>query len=58
MAKDVINGLENMKLIVDEEETIEILDEVRRAKIASCTLSQIGKFLTCKPFNKRRQKTH
>lgn len=56
MADDVINCLENMKLTADEEETIEISDEGRRAEIESCTLSLIGKFLTCKPFNKRAAK--
>ena len=56
MADDVINSLENMKLTADEEETIEIFDEGRRAEIESCTLSLIGKFLTCKPFNKKATK--
>ena len=49
----MINCLENMKLTVDEEEMITILDEGRRIEIESCTMSLIGKFLTCKPFNKK-----
>ncbi|KAK7832955.1 uncharacterized protein CFP56_026060 [Quercus suber] len=53
MADDVINSLENMKLTTDEEEVIEIADEGRKDEIESCTLSLIGKFLTCKSFNKR-----
>ena len=42
-----------MRLTVDEEDVIAIPDEERRVEIESCTLSLIGKFLTCKPFNKR-----
>ncbi|XP_075649915.1 uncharacterized protein LOC142620432 [Castanea sativa] len=53
MANDVINGLENMKLTIKEEEVIEISDEGRNDEIESCAQSLIGKFLTCKPFNKR-----
>ena len=53
MADDVINGLVNMKLTVEEEEVISILEEARCEEIESCTQSLIGKFLTCKPFNKR-----
>ena len=56
MADDVVHCLENMKLTADEEEIIEISEEGRRAKIESCTLSLIGKFLTCKPFNKKAAK--
>ena len=32
---------------------ITILDEGRKEEIEGCALSLIGKFLTCKPFNKR-----
>ena len=56
MADEVINYLENMKLTADEEETITISDEGRRIEIESCTMSLIGKFLTCKPFNKKAAK--
>ena len=52
MADDVINELEKMKLTTEEEEVITILDEDRRDEIESCSLSLLGKFLTCKPFNK------
>ena len=54
MADDVINSLENMKLTTEEEEeeVIAISDEGRKEEIESCLLSLIGKFLTCKPFNK------
>ena len=53
MADDVINSLENMKLTTEEEEVIAILDDGRKEEIESYSLSLIGKFLTCKPFNKR-----
>lgn len=52
MVDGVINDLEKMKLTADEKEVIEISEEGRMAKIESCNLSLIGKFLTCKVFNK------
>ena len=52
----MIDCLENMKLTAKEEKTINISDEGRRSKIESCNLSLIGKFLTCKPFNKKAAK--
>ena len=57
MADDVAAGLGNMKLTADEEEIIPISDEGRVQAMESCSLSLIGKFLTCKPFNKRAAKT-
>ena len=45
--------LEKLKLTSEEEEVIEIPDERRISKIESCVLSLVGKFLTCKPYNKR-----
>ena len=53
MAEDVINNLGKMKLTAKEEEVIAISNEGRQEEIESCTLSLIGKFLTCKPFNKK-----
>ena len=53
MAKDVINGLDNLKLTAEEEEVIIVSLEERKEEIESCALSLIGKFLTCKAFNKR-----
>ena len=53
MAEEVIDSLENMTLTVEEEETIAISDEGRWREIESCNLSLVGKFLTCKPYNKR-----
>ena len=53
MADDVIHSLESMKLTTEEEEVIFISDEGRQEEIESYSQSLIGKFLTCKPFNKR-----
>ena len=53
MAEEVIESLGNMKLMAEEEEVIMISEEARIPEIESCTLSLIGKFLTCKAFNKR-----
>ena len=53
MVEDVINSLGNIKLTLEEEEDITISDEGRKEEIESCTQSLIGKFLTCKSFNKR-----
>uniref|UniRef100_A0A7N2M2G2 DUF4283 domain-containing protein n=1 Tax=Quercus lobata TaxID=97700 RepID=A0A7N2M2G2_QUELO len=54
MADDVSQILEKMKLtLLDEEETINISEEGQQEELESCALSLIGKFLTCKPFNKR-----
>ena len=52
MADDVTQTLEKMKLTVEEEETT-ISDEGRKEELESCELSLIGKFLTCRSFNKR-----
>ena len=53
MADDVVNSLENMKLTTEEEEVITISDEGRLEAIKDCNLSLLGKFLTCKSFNKQ-----
>ena len=50
------DSLEKMKLTIEEEEIISILDEGRLDAIDSCNLSLIGKFLTCKPFNRMAEK--
>ena len=44
--------LDKMKLTAEEEETTAISDEGRKEAIESCHLSLIGKFLTCKSYNK------
>ena len=57
MAEDVIDGLENMKLTIDEEEVIAISNEGRVEAIESYSLSFIGEFRTCKAFNRKVAKT-
>uniref|UniRef100_A0A7N2LJS9 DUF4283 domain-containing protein n=1 Tax=Quercus lobata TaxID=97700 RepID=A0A7N2LJS9_QUELO len=52
MADEMANSMEKMKLTSEEEEVIEIFDEGRLEALESCNLSLIGKFVTCKPFNK------
>ncbi|KAK9985151.1 hypothetical protein SO802_034676 [Lithocarpus litseifolius] len=52
MADEVIHSLGKMKLTTEEEEVIEVSDERRQEEIESCSQSLLGKFLTCKPFNK------
>ena len=52
MDNDVANRLEKMKLMIEEEEIIPISDKGRLDAIESCNLSLMGKFLTCKPFNR------
>ena len=56
MTDDVADSMEKMKLTTEEEETIAISDNGRLEAIESCNLSLIGKFLTCKPFNKLETK--
>ena len=56
MVDDVADGLGNMKLTSDKEEIIHIFDEGKLKALESRSLSLIGKFLTCKPFNKRAVK--
>lgn len=53
MAEDVSSRLENMRLMTEEEEVITISDEGRKEEIEGCSLSLIGKLITCKPFNKQ-----
>jgi len=56
MDDDVADRLERMKLTIEEEEIISISDEGRLDAIESCNPSLIGKFLTCKPFNRMAAK--
>ena len=56
MDNDVADRLEKMKLMIEEEEIIPISDEGRLDAIESCNLSLMGKFLTCKLFNRMAAK--
>ena len=42
-----------MKFTSEEEEVIVIPEEGRKEGMESCALSLIGKFLTCRPFNRK-----
>ena len=53
MADDVTSILEKMKLTSEEEEVIEIPEEGHKEGMENCVLSLIGKFLTCRPFNRK-----
>ncbi|KAK9991578.1 hypothetical protein SO802_026563 [Lithocarpus litseifolius] len=53
MAEDVTSILEKMNLTSEEEEVIEIPEEGRKEGMEGCALSLIGKFLTCRPFNRK-----
>ena len=53
MADEVIHSMSNMKLTTEEEEVIAVFDKGWKEEIESCTQSLVGKFLTCKPFNKK-----
>ncbi|KAK7819417.1 hypothetical protein CFP56_040401 [Quercus suber] len=55
MAKEVIHNMSNMKLTTKEEEVILVSDEGRKEEIESCNQSLVGKFLTCKLFNKKHR---
>ena len=56
MADEMANSMDKLKLTFEEEEIIAIFDEGRIEVIESCYLSLIGKFLTCKSFNKMAAK--
>ena len=43
-------------MTTEEEEVITISDEGRLEAIEDCNLSLLGKFLTCKSFNKQAAK--
>ena len=53
MVDDVTSILEKMKLTLEEEEVIEISEEGRKEGMESYALSLIGKFLTCRLFNRK-----
>lgn len=56
MTDEVLGRLNKLRLTTAEEEDIIISDEGRVDDIQGCTLSLIGKFLTCKLFNKQAAK--
>ena len=56
MVEDVINSMVNLMLTTEEEEDIQVSDEGKLEEIDSCVLSLLGKFLTCKPYNRKATK--
>ena len=56
MADEVADSMDRMKLTSEEEEVITISNEGQVEALESCQLSLIGKFLTCKYFNKMAAK--
>lgn len=56
MAEDVIESMVTLKLTSEEEEEIQVSDEDKTEEIDSCALSLIGRFLTCKPYNRTAAK--
>ena len=52
MADEVADSMDRMKLTSEEEEVITISNEGRAKALESYQLSLIGKFLTCKYYNK------
>lgn len=56
MAEEVVDSMGSLKLTTEEEEDIQVSDEGRMDEIDGCVLSLIGKFLTCKPFNRKAAK--
>ena len=56
MANEVADSMDRMKLTSEEEEVITISNEGQVEALESCQLSLIGKFLTCKYFNKMAAK--
>ena len=56
MNDEMADSMNKLRLTSDKEEIIAIFDEGRLEVLESCNLSLIGKFLTCKPFNKMATK--
>ena len=56
MDEDVVDRMTNLKLTAEEEEDIQVSEEGRLDELEGCVLSLIGKFLTCKPYNRKAAK--
>ena len=56
MDEDFVDRMTSLKLTVEEEEDIQVSEEGRLDELKACALSLIGKFLTCKPFNRKAAK--
>ena len=56
MDEDVVDRMTSLKLTADEEEDIQVSEEGQLEELEGCVLSLIGKFLTCKPYNRKAAK--
>ena len=56
MDEDFVDRMTSLKLTAEEEEDIQVSEEGRLDELEGCALSLIGKFLTCKPFNRKAAK--
>ena len=56
MDEDFVDRMTSLKLMAKEEEDIQVSEEGRLDELEGCALSLIGKFLTCKPFNRKAAK--
>ena len=56
MDEDVVDRMTSLKLTAEEEEDIQVSEEGRVDELEGCVLSLIGKFLTCKPYNRKAAK--
>ena len=56
MDEDVVDRMTSLKLTAEEEEDIQVSEEGQVDELEGCVLSLIGKFLTCKPYNRKAAK--
>ena len=56
MDEDVVDQMTSLKLMAEEEEDIQVSEEGPVDELEGCVLSLIGKFLTCKPYNRKATK--
>ncbi|XP_050259813.1 uncharacterized protein LOC126704863 [Quercus robur] len=53
MDEDIVDRMTSLKLTAEEEEDIQVSEEGQLEELEGCVLSLIGKFLTCKPYNRK-----
>lgn len=57
MDEDVVDRMTSLKLTAEEEEDIQVSEEGQVDELEGCVLSLIGKFSTCKPYNRKAAKS-